>query len=179
MSIFERFNEETREFFQNIMDKEPLNYLEASGLYGVIAQGRYNVSVLETLYNHAQSPELKQLIKQAQDTLTKSLINKSEDLLQESGGKIPSVTFPRRTLHKTPLDIHPDARLTDAEVAIAVGSIAKASQLAMLAALHQSYQVEVALMYRRLLNDGLDWDYRLLQLMLKNGWLPKLHKVVN
>lgn len=179
MSFFERINEETREFFQNMLDKEPLNYLEASGLYGVIAQGRYNVSVLETLYNHAQNAELKQLIRQAEESLTKTLIDKSEDLLQENGTQLPSVTFPRRTLHKSPLDIHPDARLSDAEVAIAVGSIAKASQMAMLAALHQSYQVEVALMYRRLLNDGLDWDYRLLQLMLKNGWLPKLHKVIN
>ncbi|MPM98811.1 hypothetical protein SDC9_146001 [bioreactor metagenome] len=65
----------------------------------------------------------------------------------------------------------------DGEIAIAVGNMAKASQMALLSALHQSYQLEVAIMYREMLDAGLDWDYRLLQLMLKRNWLPHLHKI--
>ena len=176
MSILDKINSETRMLFNNFFDKEPLNYLEAASLYGVVAQGRYNVAMLEILYNHAQDEELKGLIKEALSTQTKALIYQSEEMLQESGSQIPSLTFRRRTLHKRPLAIDPDAKLSDAEVAIAIGTMAKAAQTAMLAALHQSYQLDIAMMYRELLDKGLYWDYKLLQLMLKRGWLPRLHK---
>ena len=176
MSILDKINSETRMLFNNFFDKEPLNYLEAASLYGVVAQGRYNVAMLEILYNHEQDEELKLLIKEALTTQTRVIIDQSEEMLQESGSQIPAISFRRRTLHKRPLSIDPDAKLTDAEVAIAIGTMGKASQVAMLTALHQSYQIDVAMMYRELLDKGLDWDYKLLQLMLKRGWLPRLHK---
>ena len=177
MSILEKVSSETRGIFNMFFDKEPLNYLEAAGLYGVIAQGRYNVSALEVIYNHAQDSELKALIKEAIVKQTTNLIEHSEKLLSESGGTLPTLSFTKRTLHKNPLDIPADARMTDGEIAIAVGTMAKAAQMALLATLHQSYQLEVALMYREMLDAGLDWDYRLLQLMLDRGWLPRLAKI--
>jgi len=177
MTILDKVSSETRGIFNMFFDKEPLNYLEAAGLYGVIAQGRYNIASLEVIYNHAQDGELKALIQEAIDKHTKNLIEHSEKILNESGGTLPTLTFTKRTLHKRPLDIPPDARMTDGEIAIAVGSMAKAAQMALLATLHQSYQLEVALMYRDMLEVGLDWDFRLLQLMLDRGWLPKLAKI--
>jgi len=177
MTILEKVSSETRNIFNMFFDKEPLNYLEAAGLYGVIAQGRYNIAALEVIYNHAQDTELKSLIKEAIDRHTKTLIQHSEKLLSESGGTLPTLSFTKRTLHKKSLDIPADARMTDGEIAIAVGSMAKAAQMALLATLHQSYQLEVALMYREMLDVGLEWDYRLLQLMLNRGWLPRLAKI--
>lgn len=179
MSILDKINAETRMLFNNFFEKEPLNYLEAAGLYAVVAQGRCNLALLEVFYNQAQDSELKALIKEAISTQTRTVINQSEEMLQENGSHVPNLHFRRRPLHKEPLSLDPDARLTDGEIAIAVGTMAKASQIAMLAALHQSYQLEVALMYRDLLDRGLDWDYKLLQLMLKRGWLPRLHKAVH
>lgn len=179
MSILDKLNTETRMFFNNFFDKEPLNYIEAAGLYGVVAQGRYNLAMLEVLYNHAQDEDLKNLIKEAMTTQTRVVIDQSEEMLQENGSHIPNLSFRRRTLHKHQLNIDPDAKLTDGEIAIAVGTMGKASQTAMLAALHQSYQLDVALMYRDLLYKGLEWDYKLLQLMLKRGWLPRLHKAMH
>jgi hypothetical protein len=177
MTMLEKVSSETRSILNMFFDKEPLNYLEAAGLYGIIAQGRYNVAALEVLYNHAQDQELKSLIKEAIERQSKVIIEHSEEILQDSGGNIPSISFTQRTLHKTPLNIPTDAHLTDSEVAIAVGTMGKAAQMTLLAALHQSYQLEVALMYRRMLDAGLDWDYRLLQLMLQRGWLPRLAKI--
>jgi len=177
MTILEKVSSETRSIFNMFFDKEPLNYLEAAGLYGVIAQGRYNIASLEVIYNHAQDAELKSLIKEAIDRHTKSLIEHSEKLLSDSGGTLPTLSFTKRTLHKKLLDIPADARMTDGEIAIAIGTMAKAAQMALLATLHQSYQLEVALMYREILDAGLDWDYRLLQLMLNRGWLPRLAKI--
>lgn len=179
MSILDKINAETRMLFNNFFEKEPLNYLEAAGLYAVVAQGRCSLALLEVFYNQAQDSELKALIKEAITTQTRAVINQSEEMLQENGSHVPSLSFRRRPLHKESLSVDPDARLTDGEIAIAVGTMAKASQVAMLAALHQSYQLEVALMYRDLLDRGLDWDYKLLQLMLKRGWLPRLHKAVH
>lgn len=179
MTILEKVSSETRSILNMFFDKEPLNYLEAAGLYGIIAQGRYNVAALEVLYNHAQDQELKALVKEAIERQSKVIIEHSEEILQDSGGNIPlpTISFTQRTLHKNPLDIPNDARLTDGEVAIAVGTMGKAAQMTLLAALHQSYQLEVALMYRGMLDAGLDWDYRLLQLMLRRGWLPRLAKI--
>lgn len=177
MTILEKMTSEARGMFNTVFDKEPLNYLEAAGLYGMIAQGRYNCAALEVMYNHAQDPELKDLIREAMDHHTKGLVNKSEDLLNDSNGELPKIGFSKRTLHDHPLDIPMDARMTDSEIAIGIGSMAKASQMALLAGMHQSYQPEVALMYRRKLDEGLDWDYRLLQLMLNRGWLPHLEKI--
>lgn len=176
MTFLDKVSSETRSIFNMLFDKEPLNYLEAAGLYGVIAQGRYNIAALEVMYNHAQDSALKELIHEAIDAHTKNLIHQSEDLLEKSGASIPRLSFEQRTLHRH-MDIPEDARLSDGEIAISIGTMAKASQMALLSALHQSYQLEVAVMYREMLDAGLDWDYRLLQLMLKRGWLPKLAKL--
>lgn len=179
MTMLEKISSETRSILNMFFDKEPLNYLEAAGLYGVIAQGRYNIASLEVIYNHAQDLELKALIKEAIEKQTKTLIEHSEKLLSDSGGPLPSMSFTKRTLHKKQLDIPPDAHMKDSEIAIAIGSMAKASQMALLGTLQQSYQLEVALMYREMLDAGLDWDYRLLQLMLNRGWLPRLAKITH
>ena len=177
MTILEKVSSETRNILNMFFDKEPLNYLEAAGLYGVIAQGRCNIACLEVFYNHANDRELRLLIKEAMDTHTKNIIEHSERILSDSGGPLPTLDFTKRTLHKDSLDIPSDARMTDREIAIAIGTMAKASQMALLGTLHQSYQLEVALMYREILDAGLDWDYRLLQLMLNRGWLPQLAKI--
>lgn len=177
MTILEKVSSETRNILNMFFDKEPLNYLEAAGLYGVIAQGRCNIACLEVFYNHASDPELKSLIREAMDDQTKSLIEHSERILSDNGDPLPTLSFTKRNLHKEALDIPKDAHLTDKEIAIGIGTMAKASQMALLSTLHQSYQLEVALMYRQMLDAGLDWDYRLLQLMLNRGWLPQLAKL--
>lgn len=177
MTILDQVNSQARAMFNMVFDKEPLNYLEAGGLYGIIAQGRYNVAALEVMYNHAQDPELRDLIKEAIDHHTKTLIERSEKLLANSNGELPKLNFSKRNLHDHAMDLPMDAHMLDSEIAIGIGSMAKASQMALLACLQQSYQLEVALMYRRMLDIGLDWDYRLLQLMLKRDWLPRLAKI--
>lgn len=177
MTILEKVSSETRSILNMFFDKEPLNYLEAAGLYGVIAQGRCNIACLEVFYNHASDRELKALIKEAMDDQTKSLVEQSERILNDNGDPLPTLSFTKRTLHKDSLDLPPDAHLTDKEIAIAIGTMGKASQMALLSTLHQSYQLEVALMYREMLDAGLDWDYRLLQLMLNRNWLPHLAKI--
>lgn len=177
MTMLEKVSSETRNILNMFFDKEPLNYLEAAGLYGIIAQGRCNIACLEVFYNHASDKELKSLIKEAMDSQTKNLIEHSEKILSDSGGPLPTLAFNKRNLHKGSLDIPSDAHLTDKEISIAIGTMAKAAQMALLTTLHQSYQLEVALMYREMLDAGLDWDYRLLQVMLDRGWLPQLAKI--
>ncbi|WP_371372003.1 DUF3231 family protein [Sporomusa aerivorans] len=179
MTVMDKVNSQTRNIMNMMFDKEPLNYIEAAGLYGIIAQGRFNAALLQVLHNHATDPELKELIKEALDRHNKMTVGEAEDKLSDSDGQTPTLHFVKRNLHKTPLSIPDDARLTDQEIAIAVGTLAKVSQTALLAALHQSYQLDVALMFRKALDDGLDWDYRLLQLMLNRGWLPHLTKITH
>lgn len=179
MTILDKVNSETRNMFNKVFDREPVNYLEAAGLYAIISQGRYNTAALEIMYNHATDSELKSLIKEVMDAHNKNLVENAEELLTDSEGSLPELGFSRRTLHKEPLDIPMDARMTDPEIAIGLGTMAKAAQSAILAALHNSYQPEVALMYRKMLDAGLDWDYRLLQMMLDRGWLPHLEKITH
>lgn len=177
MTVMDKVSSQTRNIMNMMFDKEPLNYIEAAGLYGIIAQGRFNAALLQVMYNHAHDPELKNLIKEALDEHNKMTVNQAEDKLTDSDGHTPSLQFAKRNLHHSPLNIPDDARLSDQEIAIAIGTLAKGSQMALLTALHQSYQLDVALMFRKALDDGLDWDYRLLQLMLNRGWLPHLKKI--
>ncbi|HWR42472.1 DUF3231 family protein [Sporomusa sp.] len=179
MTVMEKVSSQTRNIMNMMFDKEPLNYIEAAGLYGIIAQGRFNAALLQVLHNHAHDPELKSLIKEAIVEHNKMTVNEAEDKLTDSDGHTPSLQFVKRNLHTSPLNIPDDARLTDQEIALAVGTLAKGSQMALLTALHQSYQLDVALMFRKALDDGLDWDYRLLQLMLNRGWLPHLKKITH
>lgn len=178
MTIMDKVESMTRAQIQAIFDKEPVNYLEGASLYGTIAQGRLNLSALEILYNHAQDPELKNLITEAINDLVIPTIEHCERLLEESGAQIPQFRFNKHKLYKD-LDIPSDARLTDNEVAAGIGTMAKASQVALLSALHQAYQLEVGVMYRKFLDAGLDWNYRLLELMIHRGWLPYLAKIIH
>ncbi len=177
MTVMDKINAQTRTIMSAIFDQEPLNYIEAAGLYGIVAQGRFNSAFLQVLYNHAHDPELKILIKEAIKHHSEMTIEEAEDKLLESDGHTPAFRFVKRNLHESPVNIPDDARLSDQEIAIAVGTMAKAAQTVVLTGLHNCYQLEVAQMYRKSLDDGLDFDYRLLQLMLKRGWLPHLNKI--
>lgn len=178
MTIVDKINASTRATMQEIFDKEPVNYLEAASMYGIIAQGRHTLSVLSVLYNHAQDPELKKLIKESMDNLTIPTIEHCESFLRDSDAPIPQFHFSEHHLHEF-ADIPSDLRLTDSEIAATIGSMTKAAQILVLAALHSSYQLQIGLMFRKILDKGLDWNYRLLQLMLNRGWLPNLAKVVH
>jgi hypothetical protein len=179
MTVMDKINSQTRTIMSAIFDQEPLNYLEAAGLYGIIAQGRFNVALLQVMYNHAHDPELKSLIKEAIKHHSEITIEEAEDKLVESDGHTPAFKFVKRNLHDSLVNIPDDARMTDQEIAIAVGTMAKAAQMAILTGLHNCYQLDVAQMYREALDDGLDFDYRLLQLMLDRHWLPHLNKITH
>ena len=97
--------------------------------------------------------------------------------MKVGGGQVPQGHFIRRELHTHPLEMHRDAKMSDPEIVLGLGAMAKASQMALLTALQQSYQLEIAAMYRKRLDEGLDFNYRMLQLMLSRGWLPYLDKV--
>lgn len=178
MTIIEKVNSNVRGTWQAIFDKEPVNYLEAGALYGIIAQGQHTLAVLSVIYNHAQDPELRKLIKESMDDLARPTIEHCEKLLSESEAEIPQLPFIERKLHDS-IDIPIDTHLTDIEIATTIGSMAKASQTIILTALLNSYQLEVGIMFRKILDAGLDWNYRLLQLMIHRGWLPHLAKVTH
>jgi len=178
MTIMDKVEAAARTSVQAILDKEPISYLEASSLYSIIASGRHNLCVLEVLYNHAQDPELKNLIKDAIDNIVVPAIDHCEVLLEQSGAQTPHFRFSEHQLHQD-LDIPSDARLTDYEISANIAIMARASQVSLLAALHESYQLEVGGMYRKFLDAGLDWNYRLSQLMIHRGWLPHLAKITH
>lgn len=177
MTIMDKVNGAARMATQMIFDKESVNYLEAGALYGIVAQGRFNMAVLEAMYNHAHDGELRKLVQECIEEQTRATVTDCETALQKGDAHVPKFHFVTRQLHRDPIDIPSDAALTDAEIAAALGSMAKASQMALLAALHQSYQLDVGMMLRRRLDEGLDWNLRLLNLMLHRGWLPHLAKV--
>jgi hypothetical protein len=177
MTTMDKVNSTVKTAFNMMFDKEQLNYLEAAGLYGLTFAGRQNISALEIFYNHAQDKDLKALIKRAIDEQTAWLVDRAEKLIEAGDAKMPVVNFHRHKLHDTGINIPEDAKFTDAELCLALGNMAKASQTAVLFAMHQTYQPEIAMTYRRLLDAAFDFNYRLLQLTLENGWLPHLPKV--
>lgn len=177
MTMMDKINATTRMATQMVFDKEPVNYLEAGSLYGIVAQGRFNMAVLQALYNQARDPELRELIRESIEEQTRPTVEHCETALEKGDAQIPQFHFNSRTLHKDPLDVHPDVCLTDMEIAATLGTMAKGSQMALLAGLHQSYQLDVGMMYKKRLDEGIDWNYRLLQLMLNRGWLPHVAKV--
>ena len=166
----------TRTLVQSVIDKEPVNYMEAAGLFGIILQARHNISMLSSLYNQAQDPELKELIKEAIYEETIPAIETCEELMRDGDGELPDVNFPPHPLYDK-VDYPKNLRLTDMEIAIAIGNIVRTSQLALFLTLQQSYQLEIVAGINKLLNSGLLWGYRLLQLMLHRGWLPRISKV--
>lgn len=178
MSVIEQVSVAGRAVVQSLVDKEPVNYIEAGSLYGIITIGRYHVALLTVLHNHAQDPQLKVLIKEAMDTLSEVTLKKCEHHLKSGGAKMPSIEFPERSLQDR-VDIPGAARLSDREIALTLAGLDASSQLSLLTALHQCYQLEIALTLRTQLSTALDWSYRLLQLMLHRGWLPEIAKVTH
>lgn len=177
MTIMDKITGATRMATQMMFDKESISYLEAGALYGIVAQGRFNLAVLETLYNQAQDPELRKLVKQCIEEQTRITIEECEEALRKGNAQVPAFHFNNRQLHNHPMELPFDARLSDMEIAASIGTMAKASQVALLAALLQTYQLDVGMMLRNRLDEGLDWNLRLLNLMLDRGWLPHLTKV--
>jgi hypothetical protein len=129
------------------------------------------------MYNHARDPELRKLVRQALEEQNKITIEVCEKVLHDNGGELPHFHFQERELQDTPLDIPPDARMTDEEIVLGLATIAKGAQMTVLGALHHCYQPNIAMAYRKRLDEGLDFDFRILQLALNRGWLPHLDKV--
>ena len=177
MTMMDKINGAARATAQLMIDKESISYLEAGALYGIVAQGRFNQAVLQAMYNQAKDPDLRQLISQCINDQVVLTVEESEEALREGDAQVPRFHFQNRQLHNKPLDVPSDACLTDMEIAASLGTMAKASQMALLAALHQSYQLNVGMMLRKRLDEGLDWNLRLVTLMLNRGWLPHLAKV--
>ena len=175
MTILDQIHARSRAIVQSIIDKEPVNYFEAGALYSIVAYGRHNASVLSVLYNHAQDYELKALIKEAIDGLAVT-IKQCEEFLAVGGAQIPTTRFSHHPLEDR-LDIPSAARLTDMEISQSLHTMSATSQTALLISIHQCYQLEISVALRSMLNDSLDWNYRLLQLTLHQGWLPEIAKV--
>lgn len=176
MSVIEQVSVAGRSMVQSLIDKEPVNYIEAGSLYGITTIGRYHVSLLAVLHNHAQDPKLKELIRESMDNLSEITVKKCENLLNAGGAKVPTIKFPDRPL-KDNLDIPDAGHLSDREIAVTLANLDAAGQMSLLTALHQCYQLEIALVLRSQLTNAMDWSYRLLQLMLHRGWLPEIAKV--
>lgn len=178
MTIVDQLSAGARNIVQSVIDREPINYMEAGAMYGIVIQGRYHVSLMSILYNHAQDPELKRLIKEARDNLAESTAKRCENFLRTGAAQVPTTHFPDHPLENR-TNIPEAAHLTDKEIAMTLAIHDSAGQMALLAAIHQCYQLEVARTLRDELNKGLDWSYRLLQLMLHRGWLPEIAKVTH
>lgn len=177
MTTADKINSAVNTTISMLFDKEPLNYLEAAGIYGIVAAGRQNLSGLEVLYNQAQDSDLKAIIKRAIDEQTKWLVEKAEKYLAAANIPQPPLPSVRRRLHNAPPQISDDVRFTDQEIALGLSSMAKASQMAVLSAMHQTYKPEIASVYRDVLDSSFDFNYRLLKLALNKGWLPHLAKI--
>lgn len=176
MTIIDQVKIFTRTMVQSVVDKEPLNYLEAASLFGIILQARHNISILSSFYNQALDPELRDLIKDAIYEQAIPSIETCEELMRAGDGELPDEHFTPHTLYEK-MDYPKNVRLTDMEIAIATANIARTSQSTLFLALQQCYQLEVAYGMNQLLTKGLEWNYRLLQLMLHQGWLPRVPKM--
>jgi len=177
MTTMDKVNAGINKVYNALFDKEPLNNLETTALFAITLNGRENVATLEILYNHAQDNDLKSIIKEARDNQAAWLVERAEKILERNKTHSPSLTLPNHTMHQSNLDIPLDARFSDHEVFLALGNMAKAAQMAVLAAMHQTYQPNVAIMYRSILDSAFDFNYRLLQLALEKGWLPHFPKI--
>lgn len=177
MTIMDKLNAYSRSIVQAVVDKEAVNYYEASALYGAVIQGKVDISLLSVFYKFAQDSGLKKMIGEAIDQIMVPAIKHCESLLRDGEAEIPTVNFPAHPLY-TNEAIPEDLRLTDMEVALAVGNLVKAYQYTLFLALEQSYQLEIARALAGLLSAGVDWEYRFLQLMIHNKWLPVIPKVV-
>ena len=175
MSILDQVKAYTRSIVQSVIDKEQVNYTEASSLYSLILQARHNISVLSSFYNQAEDSELKQLIKDSIYEHAIPTIEACEKLLRAGGGELPDVHFPPHPLYDK-VNYPKGVQLGDMEIALAIGNLARGSQLALFLSLQQCYQLNISVALNQLLTNGLQWNYRLLQLMLHRGWLPNVPK---
>ncbi|MBP2650158.1 MAG: hypothetical protein H6Q74_983 [Firmicutes bacterium] len=176
MTMIDKVNGVVHTAIQSIVDKEPINYIEAGSLYGIVTQGRHNVAVLSVLHNQAKDHELKTLIAAAIDSHSEKTVKVCEDFLEKGHSELPKTRFSIHPL-KDNLDIPFEGRLSDEEIAMLLINMAKASQLATFSAILNTYQPEIALSLRRIIDDGLDWNYKLVQLMIHRGWLPTVAKI--
>lgn len=177
MTIADKIIAQADSALNMMFDKEPLNYVETAALYASIMAGRQNVATLAVLYNQARDTDLKNILKRSIDEQTEWLTNTAEKALAAAGGDLPALHFMRRDLIDRPLDIPEDARFSDQEIVLLLGNMAKASQMAVLGAMHNCYQPYLAKMYQDVLDKATDYNYRLMQLTLTKGWLPHLHKI--
>ena len=105
-------------------------------------------------------------------------MKKGESLLEAGGATLPIVSYPEAPLEES-MQIPDGARIADPVIAVSLVNIDGASQMALLASLHQCYQPEISLALRTQLNRALDWSFRLQQLMLQRGWVPEVAKVAH
>ncbi|EGO64370.1 spore coat protein [Acetonema longum] len=177
MTVLDKMNFQTSQVFHSMFDKETPNYLEAASLFAIIAQGRHTAAVLSVLYNQARDPGLRKLIKQAIEDQNRPLIERCEKLLQDGGGKLPRFRLSPRELKSESGEYPPEVTLTDEEILISLASMAKAAQMAILGAMQQCYQPNMARVFHDALDSGLDFGYRLMQYALDRGMLPHLEKI--
>jgi hypothetical protein len=178
LTIIDQIKAVTRMVVQAVIDKEPLGYSEAAALFGLVLQARHNISLLSCFYNQAEDTQLREVIKAAIYEETLPTIEACEKLIRDGEAALPEAHFPPHPLYEQ-VDYPKGVRLTDGEIAIAVGNMARGFQLTLFLSLQQCYQLEVAGAINKLLNSGLQWDYRLLELMIHRGWLPTMAKVVH
>jgi len=178
MNILEKATAKSNSIVQNIIDHEPANYIEAGLQYQIVLMGRFQASVITILYNHAEDPELRILLKDARDALVERTVQMSEDFLQSEDVNLPTIQFPERSLEKYQ-DIPDYLHFSDMEIALLLLEMNSTSQMALLTAINQSYHLEIGNRLRKELNMGFDWAYRLEQLMLQRNWLPKIAKIVH
>lgn len=176
MTITEKIMAQADSALNMMFDKEPPNYVETAALYASIIAGRQNVATLAVLYNQARDADLKAIIKRSIDEQTEWLTNNAEKTLSAAGADLPALHFMKRDLINRPLDLPEEARFSDHEIALLLANMAKTSQMAVLAAMHNCYQPYLAKMYQDVLDQATDYNFRLMQLVLNKGWLPHLHK---
>lgn len=176
MTFIDQVKGYTRMLVQMVTDKEPVSYVEAAALYGIILQAKHNISMLSSFYNQAEDPDLRELIKEAIYEHALPTIEDCEKLMKAGEAEIPQLHFPPHPLYDK-VDYPRGVRLSDMEIAVALGTLARSSQLTLFLALEQCYQLEIIAAIYKLLSSGLQWDYRLVQLTIHRGWLPTVAKV--
>lgn len=177
MTVLDKMSFQTNQVLHSIFDKEAPNYLEAAGMFAVIAQGRHMAVMLSVMYNQARDPGLRKLIKQAIEDQNRPLIERCEELLKDGGGQLPHFNLSPRELKSESGEYPPEVTFTDEEILVNVASMAKAAQMGLLGAMQQCYQPEIAKVYHDALDSAIDFGYRLMRYALDRGMLPHLEKI--
>ena len=177
MTIMDKIDAQAHTIVNRLFDRELLNYTEAANLYSFVSQGYLNKSILTVMHNQARDPALKKLIRRAIEEQNEAVIVQAAKWLDAKNAEVPANQQPQRQLHEEPLSLPLDASLTDAELAMALAMMAKAAQQTMLMAMQTAYQPELINMYRKHLDSGFDFSYRIIKLALDRGWLPYQAKI--